>query len=395
MARAASVLRGAGLALAALLGLAALAAAVVSITVGLLGGSPQRALLALVAGSVGTPSSLAETLIKMTPLVFTGLGIAVAFRCGIWNIGAEGQFLMGMLGASVAALYLPPGVSPLLRAGLALLAGCAAGLAWSVGPALLRLRRDVPEVISTIMLNFLAVYLIQYLVSGPMKDPRSASAWSPLLPAASYLPRLSALGGARTVGGDALRLPDGQPVLALGLEAGRLHLGVLLALAAVILAWAWLARSAAGFQIRAVGFNPVAARTAGIPVARTVMLAFLASGGLAGLGGAVEVLGLIQRMYRYDPGSPGYGFSGIAVALLGQLHPVGVLGAALFFGALNAGSSQMQRVAGVSFQVAYVVQAVVVLLLVCIPSGARLPWLRRKPSGAPVSAEETRSAGPE
>lgn len=316
------------------------------------GGDPWQALAALVAGSVGSAASVAESLVRSVPLVFAGLGVAIAFRAGVWNIGAEGQLLAGMLGATVTGLALsalPGGI----LAPLALGAGALAGALWAAAPAALRLRRDVPEVISTLMLNFLAVYSIQYLVRGPLRDPTSVNDWSPLLPPAAHLPRLGAWLGWRAPAGGGFGAA----------ELLRLHAGVLLAPAAALLLWVWLAKSAAGFQIRAVGLNPAAARAAGIPTGRTMLLAFLASGALAGLGGAVEVLGLTHRLYSYAPGSPGYGFGGIAVALLGGLHPTGVLGAALLFGALSAGCSQMERTAGISFHVTYIFQAVVVLLL--------------------------------
>jgi simple sugar transport system permease protein len=319
----------------------------VAAAVAALGGSPVAALQAIYRGAVGSPDAVVETLIRAAPLIFTGLSVAVAFRCGIWNIGAEGQLLIGMLGSAAAALLLPP-LPPALAVPCCLLAGAAAGALWAAIPTLLKLNRGVPEVISTIMMNFLAVYLVEYLVRGPMKDPGSASDWSRLLPAWSRMPRLGQV------------LP-GLP------EAGRLHAGVLLAVLAALLTWLWLERSRVGFQIRAVGLNASASTTAGIPVGRVMAAAFILSGALAGLGGAVEQLALISRLHRYLPGEPGYGFSGIAVALLGQLHPIGTLLAALFFGALRAGSDQMQRSAGISFQVAYVVQAAVVLLLVCLP----------------------------
>jgi simple sugar transport system permease protein len=371
-------------------GLLAVAAGLTALIVVAVGADPSRALLALHAGSIGTRSSLTETLIKTTPLLFTGLSVAIAFRCGIWNIGAEGQFLAGMLGAAAAALALPP-LPTLVAAPICLVAGAAAGALCAALPAALKLKRGVPEVISTIMLNFLTVYLIQYLVRGPMKDPKSSSDWSSALPPATHLPRLGELLGVRAVGGDGLVLPNGQPLLALGIDAGRLHVGVLLAVAVGLAVWFWLARSRAGFRLNAVGRNPEAAQTVGIPVGRTVALAFLLSGALAGLGGAVEILGLVQRMYGYNPGSPGYGFSGIAVALLGQLHPAGVMAAALFFGALAAGCSQMQRSAGVSFEVAYVIQAALVLLLVALPASV---WRKRLHLSTDLSAPSPETPSP-
>jgi general nucleoside transport system permease protein len=340
-------------ALLALLVLLALSAALVAVVVLVLGGDPAAALRAIHAGAVGSPTSVTESLIKATPLIMTGLSAAVAFRCGIWNIGAEGQLLVGMLGAAVTALTLPP-LPPPVGALLCLLAGAASGAAWAAVPAALKVKREVPEVISTIMLNFIAVYLIVYLVRGPLRDPTSANDWSPLLPEWTYLRRLDRL----------------LPASSGPLPFGRLHLGVLTAILTAAVVWGWLAHSGTGFRIRAVGANPDAARTAGIPAARTLVIAFLLSGGLAGLGGAIEMLGLIQRMFPYEPGSPGYGFSGIAVALLGRLHPAGVLAAALFFGGLTAGCNQMQRTVGITFHVAYVIQAALVLLLVLLPRSA-------------------------
>jgi general nucleoside transport system permease protein len=341
----------------------------------LVGRHLSPALLALHAGSVGTRAGLTDSLIKATPLLFTGLSAAVAFRCGVWNIGAEGQFLVGMLASTAAALALPP-LPPLVGVPLCLLAGATAGALWAALPAFLRVKRQVPEVITTIMLNFGAVYLVEYLVRGPLRDPRSASEWSPLIPEATFLPRIQTLTGVSATGIDAVRLPSGAPLVAGGLEVGRMHLGVFLALLAPVVVWLWVTRTRSGFALRPVGENPAAASAAGLPVGRAMLVSFLISGALAGLGGGVELLGQIQRMYRFEAGSPGYGFTGIPVALLAGLHPLGVGIAAFFFGALSAGCSQMQRTAGISFQVAYVIQAVVVLGLLCLP-GVR----RRLPPG--------------
>lgn len=357
-------------AMGAVAALLALASLVVTLVVLAVGGNPQAALSAIHLGAVGTPASVAETLVKAAPLILTGLAISVAFRAGIWNIGAEGQLLIGMLGSAAAALALPP-VHPVLGASLCLLAGAAAGAAWSGLAALLKLWRGIPEVISTIMLNFIAVYLIEYLVRGPLRDPRSINDWSRPMPDWTRLPRFRELGGLRELSAGTLTLPNGQTVAALGVDAGQIHAGVLLAIGVVLAVWAWFALTGTGFRIRAVGFNPVASAAAGIPVTRTVLIAFLASGALAGLGGAVEQLSVISRLHRFAPGEPGYGFSGIAVALLGQLHPVGVLGSALFFGALSAGCDRMQRVAGINFQVAYIIQAVIILLLASLPGQDR------------------------
>ena len=358
-------LRRAGRGLALGLGAVGLTVLLVGLIVSLLGGNPGRALSSIFAGSLGSASSLAEVCLKATPLLFTGLAIAVAFRAGGWTIGAEGQFLVGMLGATAAALYLPP-MPAFPRTVLTLLSGSCVGAVWAALPAWMRLKRDVPEVISTIMLNFLAVYLVEYLVRGPMKDPTSASDWSPRLPDAACLPRFSQIAPVGRIGVDSIPLAGGLNVAG-GLELGRLHLGVLVALLTLAGVWIWLDRTRLGFQLRAVGLGTPAARSAGIPTGRVLWIAFVISGALAGLGGGVEVSGMIQRMYRYAPGSPGYGFSGIAVALLGGLAPGGVVLSAVFFGALSAGCSQMQRSAGVSIHVASIVQAATVILLVLLP----------------------------
>ncbi len=349
--------RTAGWALLAAVGTTLLTVILIALVVVLLGGDARAALAAIYKGSIGSPDAVTETLIRATPLVFTGLSVAVAFRCGIFNIGAEGQFVAGMLGATVTALALPP-LPQGVAVALTLLGGALFGLLWALPPALLKLRRSVPEVISTIMLNFLAVYLVQYLVRGPMRDPQSVDDWSRRLPPFTRLPRLGEF-------------------LTVSPEYARLHIGIALALLAAVLVGVWLFRTGSGFRLRAVGLSAEAAASAGIPVARTVLVSFIVSGALAGFGGAVEQMSVIARLHRYGAGEPGYGFSGIAVALLGQLHPAGVLLSGIFFGALAAGSKQMERSASVSYHVAYIIQAVVVLMLISLPANLRsfrFPW---------------------
>lgn len=360
------LLRGLGLGL----GTVAVAVVLIAAVVALLGGDPARALQAIHAGSIAQPRSLTETLIRTTPLVFTGLAVAVAFRCGLWNIGAEGQFLVGMLGSTVAAVALPPLPFPLGPV-VCLATGALAGAMWAGIAAVLRLKRNVSEVISTLMLNFLAVFLLEYLVRGPLRDPQSIDEVSAPIPEWARLLRFSRLLGVREVGGGSLTLPNGQPAVALGLDAGYLHGGVLLALLTGVLVWLWLTRSGTGFRIQAVGLNPAAGAASGMNVQRTMLVALLVSGALAGLGGGVEQFATVSRLHRYAAGDPGYGFSGIAVALLGSLSAPGVFAAALFFGALRAGCDQMQRTAGISYHVAYVIQAVLVLLLLSIPRALR------------------------
>jgi ABC-type uncharacterized transport system permease subunit len=331
------------------LGIAALALIVIAVVVSALGGDAGKAVAAIWQGAVASRSGPVDSLLKATPLLMSGLAIAVAFRCGLWNIGAEGQFLAGMLGATAVSLALPR-CSPWIGVPVCLAAAAVSGALWAAIPAYLKLKREVSEIISTIMLNFVIVYLIQYLVRGPMRDPNSINDWSAPIPEWCRLPRLMKL-----------------DLFPKGADIGYLHVGVFVAVVIAGLTWLWLSRSSMGFRWRVVGLNPAAAATAGIPVSRTLAGAFLVSGALAGLGGGIEQLAVVARLFAYEPGRPGYGFSGIAVALLGQLHPMGVLAAALFFGGLSAGCDKMQRDAGISFQVAYVIQAVLVLLLTALP----------------------------
>ncbi len=344
--RAALVLRRFAVVVAALGALAGLVIGVTAGVVAALGGDPGTAVAALLRGCMGTHASQAETLVRSTPLILTGLAVAFAFRAGLFNIGAEGQLLVGMLSATLAALTLPA-LPPVVGPGVCLIAGAVGGMLWALAPGWLRLQRQVPEVISTIMLNFLAVYLIDYLVRGPLKDPASVDDWSRRLPDWARLARLVTV------------WPEAGPW-------GRLHAGIALAVGLALLMWFWSARTGIGFRLRAVGLNPDAAAAAGQPVARTLLTAMLLSGALAGLAGAVEQIVSLSRLHRYSPGEPGYGFSGIAVALLGGLHPAGVLASALFFGALAAGCQQMEREAGVGYQLAYVIQAAVIILVLAV-----------------------------
>jgi ABC-type uncharacterized transport system permease subunit len=331
--------------LRALPSLAALAAAgvVSTLVIAVAGGNPPRAFAALFDGAFGSADSLSETLVKTCPLLLCGLAVALAFQTGIWNIGAEGQLLMGALAAAWAGsrLQLPGAVGiPLMLLGAAL-----SGAAWAAIAGVLKLRRDVNEVISTIMLNFIALGLIGYLVQGPLME------------AGGRYPQSDAVL-------TALRLPRLLPSL-------RVHAGLLLALLAVGLLQFGLYHTVAGYEMRAAGLNPTAARLAGIPVARRMLWAIIVSGALAGLAGGIEVGAITYRLYERF--SPGYGFTAIAVGLLGRLTPLGVLVAALLFGALEAGSNAMQRDAGVSAVLVSIIQATVMLFLVVAEHGRWLP----------------------
>ncbi len=319
------------------------------------GADPLHALGTLVAGALGDRFALADTLIKTCPLLLTGLAVAIAFRSGVWNIGAEGQLLMGALAATAAA-SLVGALPAALVVPLTLAAGVAAGACWAAIAAVLKVRRNVSEVIATIMLNFVAARLVGFAVHGPLMESAARYPQSDPLPAAARLPATT----------------DG------------LHMGILLALLLVPAAWFVLYRSQLGFRWRATGDNPEATRIAGLAPDHAMLAAMLVSGGLAGLAGAVEVTGLTGRLFEQFSG--GQGYTAIAVALLARLHPVGVAASALFFGALAAGSGAMQRSAGVPAVFVAIVQATVILALLVADS----PWLARariKTSPAARSAE--------
>jgi len=294
------------------------------------------ALSAMVRGAFGSYYAITSaTIVRMVPLALAGLAVSVAFRAGILNIGAEGQLLVGAAAATAISGTLV-GVPWSIGIPVMLLAGAIAGGAWAAIAGALRLRFGVLEVISTIMLNFVAQYLTGWLVRGPLQEPTQVNPQS-----ATLVPELQ------------------MPVL---LEGTRLHAGVLLVVVVAIGVWWWLRSTASGFRLRAVGAAPTAAASAGgIDVPRTMFGAFLVSGLLAGLAGSVEYTGITYALYENF--SPGYGYTAIAVALLARLHPLGVLATALLFGALQAGANAMQRDAGVPSVVVSVVEALLILLV--------------------------------
>ena len=281
---------------------------------------------------------LVASLVRATPLLVLGLAVAIAFRAGIWNMGAEGQFYAG---AAIAAwIGTRWGLdSPLAAATVIPLAAAAGGTLWALVPAWLRARFGVLEVISTIMLNFVAEHLVGWLVHGPLQESaRSYPQSDPIATAA----RLGAL-----------------------VDGTRLTWALPLAVLASAAAWVVLTWTRPGFALRATGANPVAAEVAGrIRVARVTLVAFLASGAIAALAGAAEVSGVTFALYERL--SPGYGYTAIAVALLARLHPLGLLASALFFGALEAGAAMLQRTAGVPSVTVFAVEALIILLLVAL-----------------------------
>ena len=304
------------------------------------GYQPIKAFVAMYQGALGGTREVTETFVKTCPLLLTGLAVAFAFRCGVWNIGAEGQYLIGTLvttwiGTSIA--NLPPLLFIPLVLGLGFIAG---GFCGAVA-GLLKAYRGVQEVISTIMLNFIALELVRYSIDGgPLQEATGAYQQSERIAVNAILPRL---------------LPKEW------VPHNRFHLGIILALMLAVLLYWILFRTVLGYQIRAVGQNEVAARVAGINISRNIIIAMLISGGLAGLAGTIELMGLSpHRLYQ---NAPGYGYTAIAVALLGRLHPIGVIFSASLFGLLQAGSEEMQIIAQVPSKLTWVTQATVLLLV--------------------------------
>ena len=330
-------LRAALVPAAAGVAIAAFALALLALLLAAGGYDVADAFAALWRGSLGSSYAFfSATLVRATPLLLAGLAVAIAFRAGVWNIGAEGQLLAGAT-AAIGAVALPgPGV---LRLALALLLAALAGGAWALPAALLR-KRGVLEVISTIMLNFVALNLVGWLVRGPLQEPTHAYPQSATIAESARLPRI---------------------------PGTRLHLGVAIAIVAALLLALVMRRSAWGFRVRAVGANPRAAASAGlIDVQRTALAAFLLSGALAGLAGGIEATGVTYALY--EGLSPGYGYTAIAVALLARLDPLLVVPSAILFGGLEAGATAMQRDAGVPASFVTVVEGSLVLLVLLLPT---------------------------
>jgi general nucleoside transport system permease protein len=294
----------------------------------------SEALLAFWEGAFGSSYALwSATFVRATPLLLVGLAVALAFRAGVLNIGAEGQLIVGAICGSTVALRLGGLPAPVLIVAM-IVAGMAGGAVWAGIAAVLRRRFGVLEVISTIMLNFVALALISWVVRGPLQEPTGVYPMSVTFATAARWPFL--------------------------IPGQRLHLGLVLGLLAAALLWFVFARTAAGFRIRAVGAGGRAAESAGgVDAARLAARTFVMSGALAGLAGASEVGGVTWALYEGI--SPGHGYTAIAVALLARLDPRWVVVTALFFGALEAGGAAMQRDAGVPAVAVKIVTAVILL----------------------------------
>ena len=306
----------------------------------------------LLKGGFGSVFALSETFTRAIPLILTGLAAAVAFRARLFNIGAEGQLYAGALAAvAVGGLHGGTGLewSPWLLFPLMMLAAALAGALLLLGPALMKARLGVDEVVTTLLLNFIMLLLVSLMLDGPMKDP-TAMGW----------PQSVAL--------------QGELELSKLVAQTRVHTGLLGATALAVMLWALLKYTVIGFDIRAVGANARAAAFAGVPVTRTVVLVALLSGALAGLAGAIEVAG--RTSYVTLDMSPGYGYSGIVIAMLAALHPLGVLAASVFVAGMLVGADSMSRAVGVPTYIADVIVAtsLIAVLIATLLTQYRVRW---------------------
>ena len=312
---------------AALIAAFGIAAVVIAVS----GENPFRSFAAMFVGAFGSGPAVGETLVKAIPLAISGLAVALGLRAGLFNIGVEGQLLIGGLAAACVgfAVELPA----VIHVPLCLAAGVAAGAAWAFLPGLLKAKRGVHEVITTIMLNYIAFYLTHYLVTNQLKDVRTMAPQTPEIHATARLTYI--------------------------MESGGLHWGILVAVLCVVGFAFFMSRSVAGYELRVIGLGPEAARAAGTDVPRMIVLAMVLSGALAGTAGAVEVLGVHHKFY--DQFSPGYGFDSIAVALLGGNAAVGTALSAVLFGALRNGAVTMQLATDTPKEIVILIQAIVIV----------------------------------
>ena len=316
-----------------------LIAIVVALLVGagliaLLGHDPLAAYAALLDGAAGSLNSIAETLLKAIPLTLAGIGVSIAFRANVFNVGAEGQLYIGAITAGWVGLLLGDQAWYIVLPAM-MIAAMIAGALWAGIAGVLKVALGASELINTIMLNYVAIFFVGYLLHGPLQDPNSPLGQTARLVEAARLPRI--------------------------LAGTRLHAGLFIALVVVVIAYILLWHTVWGFQIRAAGHNAEAARSAGINTTWVILSSLLLSGALAGLAGFAEVAGVQRRMIENI--SPGYGYTAIVVALLGRTNPPAVLLAAILFAGLQVGASTMELAVGVPSSIATIIQYLIVLLI--------------------------------
>ena len=327
------------------------------------GEDPLAVYRAMLDGAFGSRNGVAETLVKTIPLLLTGLGVGVAFRMQLWNIGAEGQLYLGAIAATGTALYMLPGAPAVVLIAAMVVAGLAGGAAWGLIPGALRAFLRVNEIITSLMLNYVAILFAEYLVHGPWKNPEGFGfPGTAQFPDAAWLPRWGTT---------------------------RVHLGLAFGLVAAAVLWVILRRTRWGYEIAVTGENERAARYAGMPLARNVLLVMAVSGALAGLAGMSEVAGIGHQLQRNL--SPGYGYTAIIVAWLGRLHPGGIALVAFLLAGLLVGGDQLQTSMGLPAAVAPMLQGTILFFLLGGETLTRYRLVRRphprRPEGARPSPE--------
>jgi len=305
-----------------------------SILILIMGLDLKVAYIALIKGAFGSKNAIGETLTKMIPLIFTALSYALAKRCGMINLGAEGQLYMGGLCSALVALNLQ--VPSFIHIPLCIIAGFVGGGLWGMLAGALKLKFGASEMITTIMLNYIAQYFVNFCVDSVVREPGGVIPQSAKMAETAQLPRL--------------------------ISGTRVHAGIFIAIICVILYFIFLWRTRQGFETRVVGLNPEAARYAGFNTKFRSLMAMFLAGGVAGMAGLTEILGIQIRVYKNF--SPSYGFDGIAAALLGRNTPMGIVLSSGLFGALRSGSNQMQIDAGVPAAMVSVIQALVILFVI-------------------------------
>jgi simple sugar transport system permease protein len=289
--------------------------------------------ISMIKGAFGDVYGLGQTLSQATPIIFTSLAFLISFKAGLFNIGAEGQFLMGAFASTLVGIYFE-GLPWILHVPIALTAGAVVGGLWGLIPAILKSKFDAHEVITTMMLSYVAFYLTGYMVNYPFKAPGWVSQ-TIRISSSSELPRI--------------------------LKPTQLSAGILVAILIVVFTQYFLKKSILGYELRAIGLNPSTAESLGISLEKGILISMVFSGAVAGLGGSCEILGVHKRFI--EGFSPGYGWDGLAVALVGGLNPIGSLFASILFGALRSGGMLTTRVTGVPLDIVIILQALVILFV--------------------------------
>lgn len=309
-----------------------------------IGGNPIEAYTYLLKGAFGTPSNIGETVVKAIPLIFTGLAATFAYKCGVFNLGAEGQFVMGAV-VSIWVSTTLKGITGIPLIIISLTFGAIAGGIWGAIPGILKITRGLNEMIVSIMLNYVAILFMGYLYTGPLRE--------------GNVPQTAAV----------------TDKLGRIFSQSRVHAGIIIALILAFIIYYFLFYTSKGFKLRAVGLNQTASQFNGFPVKKFMLISFIISGAIAGLGGSVELHG---TQFRLMSGfGQGYGFDGVAIALIGQLNPIGTVLVAYLFAILRTGATTMQVGSGMPTSVIDIIQALVIVFAVAGSAFTNLPKTRQ------------------